>query len=94
MVGDFIISIVNFFFAKLIVPILPTNLPLLPIDNLVAVLNSDVKNDIIYAFSGIGSIMPIDWILIVFCVIIFAEVLLVFIKMAMYLINLIRGSGA
>jgi len=94
MVADFLISIANFFFAKLILPILPTNLPFFPIDNLLAILNSDLKNDIIYAFSGFGRILPMDLILIVLTTIIGAEILLVFIKMAMYLINLVRGSGA
>jgi hypothetical protein len=94
MVADFIISIVNFFIAKLILPLLPTNMPFFPIDTLLAILNSDLKSDVIYAFSGFGKIFPLDLTLIVFLTIISAEISLVLIKMAMYLINLVRGSGA
>lgn len=94
MVADFIISVVNFFIGTLILPILPTSMPFFTIDNLTSILNSDLKSDIIYALSGIGKILPIDLIFIIFLTIILAEGSLVLIKMAMFLINLVRGSGA
>jgi len=93
-VADFLISIAIFFLQNLILPILPTNFPLLPYSQLSSLLNSDLKNDIIYAFSGVGKLFPIKFLVLMVVFIISAEVILAFVKMGKFIINLIRGSGA
>jgi len=75
-------------------PILPTNFPLLPYRQLNDLLNSDLKNDIIYALSGVGKLFPIKFLVLIIVFIISAEVILAFVKMGKFIINLIRGSGA
>jgi len=93
-IADFLISVVIFFLQNIIYPLLPINLPFLSISKLTEFLNSDLKNDIIFAFSGIGKIFPIKFIFLMLIVIISGEIILGFIKIGKFLINLIRGSGA
>jgi len=93
-VADFFISILNFFLVNLILPILPVNLPFLPIYKLTEFFNSDLKNDIIYSFSGIGKIFPIKFLILMLIIVLSGEILLGIIKVGKFLINLIRGSGA
>jgi hypothetical protein len=93
-VMDFLISIAIFFLQNIILPILPVNFPLLPYDQLNNLLNSDLKNDFIYAFSGVGKLFPIKFLVLMIVFIISAEIILAFIKMGKFIINLIRGSGA
>jgi hypothetical protein len=93
-VADFLIEIAIFFLQNLILPILPTNFPLFPISKLSSFLNSDLKNDFIYAFSGVGKLFPIKFLILMVVFIISAEVILVFIKIGKFIINLVRGSGA
>ena len=93
-IADFLISIIIFFLQKIIYPLLPVNLPFLSISKLTEFLNSDLKNDIIFAFSGVGKIFPIKFIFLMLIVIISGEIILGLIKIGKFLINLIRGSGA
>jgi hypothetical protein len=93
-IADFLISIAIFFLQNLILPILPTNFPLLPYNQLSSFLNRNLKNDIIYAFSGVGKLFPIKFLVLMVVFIISAEVILAFVRMGKFIINLIRGSGA
>jgi hypothetical protein len=93
-IADFLISIAIFFLQNLILPILPMNFPLFSYSQLSSFLNSDLKNDIIYAFSGVGKLFPIKFLVLMVVFIISAEVILAFIRMGKFIINLIRGSGA
>jgi len=93
-VADFLISIAIFFLQNIIFPILPTNFPFLPYRQLSNFLNSDLKNDIIYAFSGVGKLFPIKFLVLMVIFIISAEIILAFVRVGKFIINLIRGSGA
>lgn len=93
-IGDLILTAVIFLIQKLVLPLLPDSLPFLPFNTFTAILNSDIKNDLIYAFSGIGKLLPVDLILIFVLVVIFAEITLAMIKMGIFIINLVRGAGA
>jgi hypothetical protein len=93
-VANFLISIAIFFLQNIILPLLPVNFPLLPYSRLSSFLNSDLKNDIIYAFSGVGKLFPIKFLILMVVFIISAEVILAFVRMGKFIINLIRGSGA
>jgi uncharacterized membrane protein YdbT with pleckstrin-like domain len=93
-VADFLISIAIFFLQNLILPILPVNFPFFSYSQLNNLLNSDLKNDIIYAFSGIGKLFPIKFLILMVVFIISAEIILAFVKIGKFIINLIRGSGA
>jgi hypothetical protein len=93
-IADYLLTAIIYLIQKLILPLLPENMPFLSFETLTGILNSDVKNDLIFAFSGIGKLLPVNLILIIFLVIIFAEITLTTIKMGIFVINLVRGSGA
>ena len=92
-VSDILLSIVIFFIQKLLLPILPVSIPFLTYDDYIATL-SGLKTDLVYSFSGLGLLFPMDLILIMVLVIIFAETTLFVFKMGKFIINLVRGSGA
>jgi hypothetical protein len=93
-IADLLLKIVIFLLQKIVIPILPTSLPFFPIEDLNAILVSDLKNDLIYSFSGIGKIMPVNLILIFVLVMIGGEITLMLVKMGFFIVNLVRGSGA
>jgi len=73
--------------------ILPVNLPVLNFEIFSNYLNS-VKNNIINIFSTISFFFPIKLFLILFSIMIFAEIFLFSFKVVKFVINLVRGAGA
>lgn len=92
-VGDLTIDVVIFLIQKLLLPILPSSIPFFSYETFLAYTES-VKKIMIYAFSGVGILFPIDLILLLILVVIFAESFLMIFKMGKFIINLVRGSGA
>lgn len=52
------------------------------------------QDTLVYAFSGIANIFPIGLLFIIVSVIITGEIIMFGIKIGIFVINLIRGSGA
>ena len=90
--GDVIVTIVIWLY-KNAVSILPTEMSFFPISTFVGYLDS-FKTNLIYAFSGIAKLFPMDLVLIIVSVIIAGELILFGVKAGTFLVNLIRGSGA
>ncbi len=91
--SDFLISIVIFLIQKLLLPVLPTSIGFLPVETFSNTLTT-LKANLIYSLSGIGFFMPIDLILSLILLVIFAETSLFLFKMGVFIVNLVRGSGA
>lgn len=92
-VGDILLSIVIFLIQRLLLPILPTSIPFLPYNSFVATLTG-LETDLTYSLSGLGLLFPVDLLLTMILVIIFAETTLFVFRMGKFVINLVRGSGA
>lgn len=90
--GDILITIVIWLYKNTLL-LLPTEIGFLPIDTFTAYLDS-FKETLIYAFSGIAKIFPIELLFIIISVVIAGEIILFGVKIGMFIINLIRGSGA
>lgn len=89
---DFLISIVINIYNKISAS-LPTNLPGLSIADYTNFFTV-AKTNLIFALSGVGWFMPIDLILNLILIILILEAGLFGFKTGIFLVNLVRGSGA
>lgn len=90
--GDILITIVIWLYKNTLL-LLPTEIGILPIDTFVGILDG-LKTNLVYAFSGIAKIFPIEFLFIIVSVIIIGEITLFGVRIGIFVINLIRGSGA
>ncbi len=93
MIADGLIDIVNWVIQTFIYPLFRTNYPLLSYTEYQNILGG-LKDNFIYTFSVIDKLFPVSLLLIFIGLIIFAEITLFVIKLGMWFLNLIRGSGA
>lgn len=93
MIADILLDFVIFLIQRLLLPVLPNSIDFYPIEVFSANLYA-VKSNLITSFSGLGQLFPINLILIIFSVIIFSEIILFSFKIGVFLINIVRGSGA
>jgi hypothetical protein len=75
-----------------IIAILPQNLPFFTIETYSKYLN-DIKNNTISTLSAVSFLLPIKLFLLLFSIIIFAEISLLVFRITKWLINLVRGAG-
>lgn len=92
-VVDIIITFVIWLYKSTILAILPTEIGFLPYNTFTAYLGG-LETNLVYAFSGIYKLFPIDLLLILVLVILTGEGILFLVKIATFVINIIRGSGA
>lgn len=90
--GDVLITIAIWLYKHTFL-LLPTEIEFFPIATFVGYLDS-FKANLGFAFSGIAKIFPIELLLIIVSVVITGEIILFGIKIGMFVVNLIRGSGA
>jgi len=90
--GDILLTIVIWLYKNTLLQ-LPNEIEFLSYATFVNYLDS-FKTNLVYAFSGIAKLFPIDLLLIIISVIIAGEIILFGIKAGTFVVNLIRGSGA
>ena len=90
--GDILLTIIIWLYKNTLGN-LPTEVGLLSLNTFVNYLDS-FKANLIYAFSGLASIFPVELLFIIVSIIISGELILFGIKIGMFVINIIRGSGA
>jgi len=90
---NLLITAIIFLIQKLLLPALPTSISFLPIETFTDTLNG-IQANLIYSLSGISFFMPVDLLFALILVVIFAEISLFIFKMGVFIINLMRGSGA
>lgn len=90
--GDILLTIVIWLYKNTLA-LVPTQIDFLPYDTFVGYLDS-FKTNLVYAFSGIAKLFPIDLVFIIISVVIAGELILFGVKGGIFIINLIRGSGA
>ena len=91
--GDIIITIIIWLYRHTLLPILPTQITFLPIATYQSTLQG-LEGNLAYAFSGVNKLFPLELLLGVVLTIITAELILFLVKIAMFVINVVRGSGA
>jgi hypothetical protein len=90
-IADVVISIVIFFFQKMILPIFPVNLPLLSYSEFNAVLAGTIGHNLTYAFAGLNNFMNLELLFIVLISIIFAELLFWLVRVGLWIVKFVRG---
>jgi hypothetical protein len=75
-----------------IIAILPQNLPFFTIETYSNYLNN-VKTNMISTLSAVSFLLPIKLFLLLFSIIIVAEISLLVFRITKWLINLVRGAG-
>jgi hypothetical protein len=90
-IADIVISLVIFLFQKLILPILPVNLPLISYAEFNAILDGSLKHNLLYAFAGLNNLMNLKLLFILLISIIFAETLFWLIRVGLFIVKFIRG---
>lgn len=93
MIADGLIDAINWIIQNWIYPLFPSNYPLLSYETYSTTL-SGLQTNISFAFSTINRFFPITLLLAFLGLILTAEITLIGIKVGMWLVNLIRGSGA
>ncbi len=91
--GDILLTIIIWLYQHTLLPLLPTQIDFLPIATYESTLEG-LQGNLAYAFSGVNKLFPLDLLLGVILVIITAELILFLVKIAMFVINVVRGSGA
>lgn len=90
---DALISVVIFLIQRLLLPVLPTSLPFLPINTFSESLYSAQIN-LIPALSGLGLIFNVPLLFGILSAIMIGELSLIIFKIGTFVINVARGSGA
>ncbi|GAI38121.1 unnamed protein product [marine sediment metagenome] len=90
-IADTILSVIIWIFQKMILPILPVDLPLMSYATFNATLQGTLKHNIIWAFAGLNSFFNLKLVFILLLSIIFTEVLFWLTKAGMFLVKLVRG---
>lgn len=93
MIATGLVDVVNWLIQTFLYPLFKPNLPFLSYNSYVGVLNS-IKTSEIYTFSVLNNFFPVALLLTLLGVILSGEITLFLIKGVMFLINLVRGSGA
>ena len=93
MIIDIILNIVIWLFQNTVLRLMYVNLPLLSYSEYQSLLMT-IRTEIVPPFSSLNNLFPIDLLIIFVIIMLIAELVLLMIKGSMYVINLIRGSGA
>ena len=90
-IADILISVITWIFQKLILPILPTNMPLLSFDSFQDILTGTLPHNLIYSFAGLNQFFNIQLLFILLSTIIVGELLFWLVKAGFFIVKLIRG---
>lgn len=90
-IADTLLSVIIWIFQKMILPILPVDLPLMSYATFNSTLQGSLKHNIIYSFAGLNNLFNLKLVFTLLLSIIFAEVLFWLVKAGMFLVKLVRG---
>lgn len=90
-IADIILSLITWIFQKMILPVLPTNLPLLSYSAFNNILTGSLKHNLIYSFSGLSQIFNLQLLFILLSSIIVGELLFWLVRAGLFIIKLVRG---
>lgn len=90
-IADILISLIIWIFQKMILPILPVNLPLISYNVFNSTLQGSLKHNIIWSFAGLNNLFNLKLVFTLLLSMIFAEVLFWLVKAGIFLVKLVRG---
>ena len=90
-IADVIISVITWIFQKMILPVLPTNLPLFSFSDLQNILTGTLQHNLIYSFAGLSQIFNVKLLFILLSTIIVGELLFWLLKAGFFIVKLISG---
>lgn len=90
-VADIFLTLITWIFQNLILPLIPTNLPLISFAEFNDVLTGSLQHNIIYSFSGLTGLFNLRLLFILLTSIIFGEILFWLVRAGFFLVKLVRG---
>jgi len=90
-IADIILSIVIWIFQKVILPVLPVDLPLMSWSSFTDILDGTLKHNLIYSFAGLNEIFNLKLLFILLAMMIVGEVLFWLVRAGLFLVKLARG---
>jgi hypothetical protein len=91
--ADLLISLINFLLSKVILPLLPVNLPLFSVSDFYNSLSGSVGQMFSNMFVFLNNFIDVGFLLIIISVVIMGEILFWSFKSGMYLVKLVTGRG-
>jgi hypothetical protein len=92
-IADIIISLITFVIQKMITPLLPTNLPLISYATFTDLLSGSLKHNLEWSFAGLNQLFNLQLLFILLGSMVFAEILFWLVRVALFIVKLIRGGG-
>jgi hypothetical protein len=89
--ADIVLSLITFLLQKLILPLLPINLPFLPFATFNSMLTGSLSHNLIYSFSGLNSFFNLQLLFVFLVCMIFAEIVFWGVRAGKWIIEIIRG---
>jgi len=90
-IADIFLAIITFLLQKLILPLLPVNLPLYSFGAFSDALNGTLIHNVIYSFAGLDQLFNLKLLFILLSSIIVGEILFWLVKAGFFMIKLVRG---
>lgn len=90
-IADIVLSLITWLFQKLILPVLPTNLPLVSYSAFNNILTGTLKHNLIYSFAGLSQLFNLQLLFILLSSILVGELLFWLVRAGFFIIKLIRG---
>lgn len=90
-IADIIISLITWIFQKMILPVLPTNMPLFSFSAFQNILTGTLSHNLVYSFAGLSGFFNIKLLFILLATIITGELLFWLVKAGFFIIKLVRG---
>lgn len=90
-IADILLSLITFLLQKIVLPVLPLNLPLLSYNELKTLLTGSLEHNVIYSFAGLNNLFNLNLLFILLLSIIGAEIIFWLVKAGFFVIKLIRG---
>lgn len=91
-IADILISLITWIVQKIILPVLPMDLPFLPLNEFAYTLHtSSLLHNVIYSFSGLTAFFNLKLVFTLLISIIAMESLAWLIRVAFFVIKIIRG---
>lgn len=90
-VADILLSIIIWIFQKMILPILPMNLPGISFVSFHLLLQGTLKHNLMYSFAGLNQFFNLKLLFVLMSSIIFAEIIFWLVKAGFFIIKMVRG---
>lgn len=90
-IADVGINLVNWIFQKMILPVLPVDLPLISYETFYNTLHGSLEHNLTYAFAGLTELFNLKLLFILLLSILTMEVLFWLVKAGFFFVKLIRG---